>query len=213
MADGDPAGAASAAQRLTELSVSVGGDRLEAMATSARGRVALAGGDHSSAVAELESAVTKWSHVEVPLEVARARFDLARALRGTAPELAVVHARQALETFDGVGAALEGDRVAAFLRAAGAVARTGPKGVGTLTTREQEVLRLVGAGLSNPEIAARLYVSRKTAAHHVSSILAKLDVRNRAEAAAYAARNLGWDPKMGQVPDARPAAPDRPSRA
>jgi DNA-binding NarL/FixJ family response regulator len=73
-----------------------------------------------------------------------------------------------------------------LLRSLGVSARTGAKGVGLLTDRDQQVLRLLAAGLSNPEIAERLHVSRKTASHHVSHILAKLNVRNRAEAVAYA---------------------------
>jgi DNA-binding NarL/FixJ family response regulator len=73
----------------------------------------------------------------------------------------------------------------------GVVPRTGPKRAGLLTMREREVLRLVAAGLSNPEIAGRLHVSRKTASHHVSNILTKLGLRNRAEAAARADALLG----------------------
>jgi DNA-binding NarL/FixJ family response regulator len=102
--------------------------------------------------------------------VAQVRLELARVLAAADPEMALAEATAAC---------------AAPLAPRG---RTGPKRVGALTRREQEVLRLVGLGLSNPEIAQRLFISRKTAAHHVSSVLAKLGVRNRAGAIAYATR-------------------------
>jgi DNA-binding NarL/FixJ family response regulator len=53
------------------------------------------------------------------------------------------------------------------------------------------VLRLLGEGLTNAQIAERLVISPKTAEHHVARVFRKLGVRTRAEAAAYAARNLG----------------------
>jgi predicted ATPase/DNA-binding CsgD family transcriptional regulator len=58
-----------------------------------------------------------------------------------------------------------------------------------LTCREQEVLALLCQRLTNPEIAARLFISPKTAGHHVSNILGKLGAANRREAAALAARH------------------------
>ena len=58
-----------------------------------------------------------------------------------------------------------------------------------LTPRELEVLRLLVAGCSDREIGEILYISRRTAANHVSSILGRLDVRSRAAAAAWAVRN------------------------
>jgi DNA-binding CsgD family transcriptional regulator len=57
-----------------------------------------------------------------------------------------------------------------------------------LTDREREVLLLLAAGRSNPEIAQALYISAKTASVHVSNILAKLGVGGRVEAAAVAHR-------------------------
>lgn len=57
-----------------------------------------------------------------------------------------------------------------------------------LTDRETEVLRLLAEGLTNEELADRLYISKATARTHVSNILAKLNLANRTQAALYALR-------------------------
>ena len=68
-----------------------------------------------------------------------------------------------------------------------------------LTAREFEVLRLVAAGRSNPEIASELFISAKTASVHVSNILGKLGVASRGEAAATAHRLRLFD-SFGEPP-------------
>ena len=57
-----------------------------------------------------------------------------------------------------------------------------------LTAREEEILALLAAGLSNRKIGERLFITEKTVSHHVSNVLAKLGVSGRAEAAAQAVR-------------------------
>jgi DNA-binding NarL/FixJ family response regulator len=65
-------------------------------------------------------------------------------------------------------------------------ARDGPDA--ELTTRELEILRLLGAGKSNKQIAADLQISERTARTHVSNILGKLDLSSRTQAALWAVR-------------------------
>lgn len=104
--------------------------------------------------------------------------------------------RQALEIFDRLGAVPAASRLRRQMRAGGA--RAVPRGpiAGTranaagLTRRQVEVLGLVADGMSNAEIARRLCISAKTAEHHVSAIMARLDAATRQQAAA-AARARG----------------------
>ena len=59
---------------------------------------------------------------------------------------------------------------------------------GTLTPREQEVMRLLAEGLSSKEVASKLFISPKTVENHRSSIMRKLDLNNTVDLVRYAAR-------------------------
>jgi DNA-binding NarL/FixJ family response regulator len=193
LARGDEAAAAETLDRLAALAADSKADRTRALARLAKATVRAARGDER-ARADFQGAVELFSVLSLPLEAAQARAALARTLGSYAPAAAVEEARLALETFERLGATRDADATAAFLRALGAPARTFPKGHGTLTRRESEVLSLLAEGCSNTEIADRLYISRRTAEHHVARILSKLGLRNRAEAAAYALREQTGKP-------------------
>ncbi|MFE3070092.1 response regulator [Streptomyces sp. NPDC059247] len=103
-----------------------------------------------------------------------------RAVAGGGAALSPSVARRVIDT-------LGGER---FARAARARARLEP-----LTGREREVVALLGAGLSNQEIAERLYVVEGTVKAHVSAVLGRLGLRNRVQLAVLAH-------EAGLVPDA-----------
>jgi DNA-binding CsgD family transcriptional regulator len=186
---GDVAGAVAEAERLSALGTTTDSGLISARAARLCGRALLAEGKSVEAVARLSAAQTWFGLLEMPLEVARTRMLLAQAMVASAAAPAVAEARIALAVFEDLGASADADAAAAWLRAAGAsAARSGPRGLGLLTKRELDVLAVLAEGLPNPEIAARLYISRRTVEHHVASILSKLGVRNRTEAAAYLTR-------------------------
>ena len=190
LADDRVADARDAAATLAAIAGTSGRERVQAAATLAHGRVARAAGE-ADAVNLLQQAVNGFARLGLRLEIAQARLELARALAGQSPPAAIDTARHARNELEALGATREADAAAALMRSLGARGRAGPRSLGALSRRETEVLRLLGDGLSNREIAERLFISPKTAEHHVSRIYGKLGLRSRAEAAAYAARNLG----------------------
>ena len=147
-------------------------------AVSAPHRLQLAG-------AHLEAAAL-WEKIEAP-------YDQAVELVASEQPIALRHG---LGILDRLGADVVASRLRQDLRDRGiasipARARSATlSNKAGLTARELEVLALLDEGLSNSEVAGRLYISPKTADHHVSSILAKLRVPDRRQAAR-AGRELG----------------------
>jgi len=124
-----------------------------------------------------------------PLLRARLHLELARAYASNAQAETILNAEAALSIYQRLGAP-EAGQAAELLKAQGrtvTVASPPPTAMDVLSRREREVLPLLAKGLSNPAIAQRLVISPKTVEHHVSNILSKLGLRNRAEAAAFAA--------------------------
>ena len=174
--------------QLARCATAHGSPYLKATAALARGLVGLAAGT-GDPQADFREASAGFGRAEMPMELARSRLALANALLTERPEVATAEARAALDTFERLEAAHDADAAAAVLRSLGVRSTARHRVDGVLTKRESEVLVLLGHGLSNPEISDRLYISRKTVEHHVARLLAKLGVRSRAEAAAFATQS------------------------
>ena len=127
------------------------------------GRAYAALGRSDDAVRALESAVTSAEEAGAPGFAAEARHHLAQ-LTGDAGT-----ARQAADA----------------IRALGMTAYAPPATDSPLSPRELEVAALVAEGLTNKQIAERLFLSERTAQNHVQHILTKLDLSNRAQVAAW----------------------------
>jgi ATP/maltotriose-dependent transcriptional regulator MalT len=180
--------ARAAVARLAALAAESGVPLGAARADLAAARIALVGGETEVAAEAARRALAAFGALGMPLDAGEARLELARATAAAHPEIAREEARAALAAFRELGAARATDMAAAVLRTLGTGTAPRSRRTGELTAREHEVLGLVAEGMSNAQLAQALFISAKTAGHHVSAILAKLGVRNRAEAAAYAAR-------------------------
>ena len=184
LARGGPDAARAVAARLADLVFTTEEPTLLAEATLAEARVERDADAYRRALRHLGD--------DRPLLCATISLELAEFLAAQgAAAAATVEAGLALATFDRLGATLLADRANALLRSLGTrskvAGRPAAAAVAGLTQREGEVLALLTEGLTNAEIGGRLYISAKTAEHHVGHVLAKLGVRSRAEAAAVAA--------------------------
>jgi ATP/maltotriose-dependent transcriptional regulator MalT len=158
-------------------------------AALAAAKVAAKKGDTEGALEFLNNAQQGAPSGDRPHLAGQVHLERARVYSGAADiARAITEGRAALAIFERLGAERDADETAALLRDLGERGRPrrSETAKSNLSTRERQVLGLLGEGLTNAEIGARLYISPKTAEHHVSSVLSKLGVRSRAEAALLA---------------------------
>jgi len=152
-----------------------------------RGHLALAGGDPAGALDHLDH-VLALPAVDFPTTAPQRATD---HLGAAAALLALRRTDEAAAHADAARGLLEHwpgrrrDALEALDRRLGRASSADVAGPAALTPREREVLALVAEGLSNGDLAERLYISPRTAGVHVSNILAKLGVSSRTEAAAW----------------------------
>src|SRR6202048_675383 len=156
IAAGDPEGARASATALAQLATSDAGDCVQGLAGLAQG-LAIAAGD-GDPVPALDVALEHLERARMRWEAARARLGIADAVATRNPELATREARLALEAVGALGAGPGADAARGVLRRWGVRPAGGPSAISSLSRREEEVPRLVGLGLSNDQIAGRLFL-------------------------------------------------------
>ena len=157
----------------------------EAYHVAVEGVMASLGSRHEEAVPALRAALDDPSLGLPAYRSAALRVALARSLAATGQRSAAHEAARAARVTLDRWPGWRRDEVDTLLRRLHAAA---PDDDDLLSRREREVAALLAEGLSNAELARRLYISPKTAAVHVSNILAKLGMSSRAEVAAWAVR-------------------------
>jgi DNA-binding NarL/FixJ family response regulator len=133
----------------------------------------------------LDDVAREADHLGFVLDALWTRLDLGVALVSTDASRAKGVLAAVAEGADTSGAQTIGEAAGKRLRSLGV--RTWQRGAGAtavLTDREHAIAQLIAEGASNPEIARKLFLSRKTVERHVSNVLKKTGTRNRAELAA-----------------------------
>ena len=155
-------------------------------------------GRHDDAVVGLQASFARIADLHLPVfRQASLRLLLARSLTATGRRDDAAAEARAARAAAGPLAGLAARRCR---RPARGVRRHAGRGRHRPQPREREVAALLAEGLSNAELARRLYISPKTAAVHVSNILAKLGMSSRAEVAAWAVRT-GLAARSAPPPD------------
>jgi DNA-binding CsgD family transcriptional regulator len=177
-------------------------DRPWALATSRRclALIRAASGDLDGASAACEQAMI--AHARLPMPFERARTLLVHGQvqrRRGARRTARLLLQQALTIFEEIGSQPWADKTRTEIARIGV--RRAPE---TLTESELRAALLAAQGLTNPEIGARLFMSRRTVEANLARVYRKLDIRSRVQLSAALARTAG-NPKAARQ---RPQRPD-----
>ena len=181
--------AASASTAFDEFAKSSGAAWAQALA--ARNR-ALLSDDDETAEREFETAIELHGDSGNPFDTARTQLLLGEHLRRQRQRRAPrEHLKAALTAFEKLGAKPWADRAAGELRATGeTVKRDGSGGVDQLTPQELQIVRQICQGSSNRDVAAQLFISRRTVEYHLYKAYPKLGIASRGELIRLFAQDL-----------------------